>query len=149
MGVAAGDDGLQALQNVIIVVGFPVWILGFLQIWMLVRALREDAGELPPMRTRQWKQVIPIEEYHRRAQEDFSSIEEVTMRPEYEVGTEPEFEGLVPNTGQIPVVTAEDIASDAAAKKMSDVPAELQGTHTAVVTGSPDAVKLNPTQSEK
>ncbi|MEX3632029.1 BCCT family transporter [Rothia sp. LK2492] len=147
--VAAGDDGLQALQNVIIVVGFPVWILGFLQIWMLVRALREDAGELPPMRTRQWKQVIPIEEYHRRAQEDFSSIEEVTMRPEYEVGTEPEFEGLVPNTGQIPVVTAEDIASDAAAKKMSDVPAELQGTHTAVVTGSPDAVKLNPTQSEK
>lgn len=147
--VAAGDDGLQALQNVIIVVGFPVWILGFLQIWMLVRALREDAGELPPMRTRQWKQVIPIEEYHRRAQEDFSSIEEVTMRPEYEIGTEPEFEGLVPNTGQIPVVTAEDIASDAAAKKMSDVPAELQGTHTAVVTGSPDAVKLNPTQSEK
>lgn len=147
--VAAGDDGLQALQNVIIVVGFPVWILGFLQIWMLVRALREDAGELPPMRTRQWKQVIPIEEYHRRAQEDFSSIEEVTMRPEYEVGTEPEFEGLVPNTGQIPVVTAEDIVSDAAAKKMSDVPAELQGTHTAVVTGSPDAVKLNPTQSEK
>ena len=147
--VAAGDDGLQALQNVIIVVGFPVWILGFLQIWMLVRALREDAGELPPMRTRQWKQVIPIEEYHRRAQEDFSSIEEVTMRSEYEVGTEPEFEGLVPNTGQIPVVTAEDIASDAAAKKMSDVPAELQGTHTAVVTGSPDAVKLNPTQSEK
>lgn len=147
--VAAGDDGLQALQNVIIVVGFPVWILGFLQIWMLVRALREDAGELPPMRTRQWKQVIPIEEYHRRAQEDFSSIEEVTMRPEYEIGTEPEFEGLVPNTGQIPVVTAEDIASDAAAKKVSDVPAELQGTHTAVVTGSPDAVKLNPTQSEK
>lgn len=147
--VAAGDDGLQALQNVIIVVGFPVWILGFLQIWMLVRALREDAGELPPMRTRQWKQVIPIEEYHRRAQEDFSSIEEVTMRPEYEIGTEPEFEGLVPNTGQIPVVTAEDIASDAAAKKMSDVPAELQGTHTAVMTGSPDAVKLNPTQSEK
>ncbi|MDO4820664.1 MAG: BCCT family transporter [Rothia sp. (in: high G+C Gram-positive bacteria)] len=142
--VAAGDNGLTALQNVIIVIGFPVWLIGFMQMWMLVRALREDAGELPPMRTRQWKQVIPIEEYHRRAQEDFSSIEEVTIRPEYELGTEPEFEGLVPNTGQIPVVTAEDIAEDAAAKKAASAPAEEQGTHTAVVTGDLPATDIDP-----
>lgn len=142
--VAAGDNGLTALQNVIIVIGFPVWLIGFMQMWMLVRALREDAGELPPMRTRQWKQVIPIEEYHRRAQEDFSSIEEVTIRPEYELGTEPEFEGLVPNTGQIPVVTAEDIAEDAAAKKDASAPAEEQGTHTAVVTGDLPATDIDP-----
>ena len=142
--VAAGDNGLTALQNVIIVIGFPVWLIGFMQMWMLVRALREDAGELPPMRTRQWKQVIPIEEYHRRAQEDFSSIEEVTIRPEYELGTEPEFEGLVPNTGQIPVVTAEVIAEDAAAKKAASKPAEEQGTHTAVVTGDLPATDIDP-----
>lgn len=142
--VAAGDNGLTALQNVIIVIGFPVWLIGFMQMWMLVRALREDAGELPPMRTRQWKQVIPIEEYYRRAQEDFSSIEEVTIRPEYELGTEPEFEGLVPNTGQIPVVTAEDIAEDAAAKKAASAPAEEQGTHTAVVTGDLPATDIDP-----
>lgn len=142
--VAAGDNGLTALQNIIIVIGFPVWLIGFMQMWMLVRALREDAGELPPMRTRQWKQVIPIEEYHRRAQEDFSSIEEVTIRPEYELGTEPEFEGLVPNTGQIPVVTAEDIAEDAAAKKAASKPAEEQGTHTAVVTGDLPATDIDP-----
>ncbi|WP_237223844.1 BCCT family transporter [Rothia nasisuis] len=141
--VAAGDNGLTALQNVIIVIGFPVWLIGFMQMWMLVRALREDAGELPPMRTRQWKQVIPLEEYHRRAQEDFSSIEEVTIRPEYELGTEPEFEGLVPNTGQIPVVTAEDIAEDAAAKKAASKPAEEQGTHTAVVTGELPATGID------
>lgn len=144
--VAAGDNGLTALQNVIIVIGFPVWLIGFMQMWMLVRALREDAGELPPMRTRQWKQVIPIEEYHRRAQEDFSSIEEVTIRPEYEPGTEPEFEGLVPNTGQIPVVTAEDIAEDAAAKKAASKSAEEQGTHTAVVTGDLPATDIDPTK---
>ena len=144
--VAAGDNGLTALQNVIIVIGFPVWLIGFMQMWMLVRALREDAGELPPMRTRQWKQVIPIEEYHRRAQEDFSSIDEVTIRPEYELGTEPEFEGLVPNTGQIPVVTAEDIAEDAAAKKAASKPAEEQGTHTAVVTGDLPATDIDPTK---
>lgn len=142
--VAAGDNGLTALQNVIIVIGFPMWIMGFMEMWMLVRALREDAGELPPMRTRQWKQVIPIEEYHRRAQEDFSSIEEVTIRPEYELGTEPEFEGLVPNTGQIPVVTAEDIAEDAATKKAASAPIEEQGTHTTVVTGDLPATDIDP-----
>ncbi len=142
--VAAGDNGLTALQNVIIVIGFPVWLIGFMQMWMLVRALREDAGELPPMKTRQWKQVLPMEEYHRRAQEDFSSIEEVTIRPEYELGTEPEFEGLVPNTGQMPIVTAEDIAEDAAAKKAASAPAEEQGTHTAVVTGDLPATEIDP-----
>lgn len=142
--VAAGDDGLTALQNVIIVIGFPMWMMGFMEMWMLVRALREDAGELPPMRTRQWKQVLPIEEYHRRAQEDFSSIEEVTIRPEYELGTEPEFEGLVPNTGQIPVVTAEDIAEDAAAKKAASKPAPQQGLYEAPVTGDLPATDLKP-----
>ncbi|MFW0184898.1 BCCT family transporter [Rothia sp. CCM 9418] len=110
--VSSGDDGLNLLQQVIIVIGLPVWILGYLEMWMIVRALREDAGELPPMRTRQWKQVLPIEEYHRRAQEDFSSIEDVVMRPEFEVGTEPEYESLVPNTGQIPVITAETKTED-------------------------------------
>lgn len=147
--VFSGDNGLKALQNVIIVIGFPVMLLGYLQMWMLVRALREDAGELPPMKTRQWKQVLPIEEYHRRAQEDIHSVDEVVMRPEYELGTEPEFEGLVPNTGQIPVVTAEDIAEDAAAKKAAKVPAGEQGTHTAVVTGNLPATEIDPAaQSE-
>ncbi|MDO4898480.1 MAG: BCCT family transporter [Rothia sp. (in: high G+C Gram-positive bacteria)] len=142
--LAAGDNGLTALQNVIIVVGFPVWLMGFMQMWMLVRALREDAGELPPMRTRQWKQVIPIEEYHRRAQEDYTSVEEVTMRPEYELGTEPEFEGLVPNTGQIPVVAAEDIAADAAAKESAAAPAEKRASHTAVLSGELPTSSIDP-----
>lgn len=105
----SGDNGLAALQNVIIVIGLPVFMLGYLQMWMIVRALREDAGELPPLRTRQWKQVIPIEEYHRRAQEDISSVEDVVMRPEYELGTEPEYESLVPNTGQMRVIDPEEI----------------------------------------
>ncbi len=136
----SGDNGLNALQNVIIVIGLPVFVLGYLQMWMIVRALREDAGELPPMRTRQWKQVIPIEEYHRRAQEDHSSVEEVVMRPEYEVGTEPEYESLVPNTGQIQVITAEDIAEDAAKHKKNSSP-DTGATHT--VRGQNDAPSVN------
>lgn len=120
--VMTGDNGLKILQSVIIVVGFPVFLLGYLQMWMLIRALREDAGELPPMRTRRWKQVIPVEEYRRRAQEDHASVQDVVMRPEYEVGTEPEFESLVPNTGQIPVVSP-----SAKGEKPSSVSAERAG----------------------
>lgn len=117
--VTTGDSGLDILQHVIIVVGFPVFILGFLQMWMVIRALREDAGEVAPMRTRQWKQVIPVEEYRRRAREDFSSVQEVVIRPEFEVGTEPEFEARVPNTGQIRAVKA-----DSKAEKSSSTSAE-------------------------
>lgn len=117
--VTTGDSGLDILQHVIIVVGFPVFILGFLQMWMVIRALREDAGEVAPMRTRQWKQVIPAEEYRRRAREDFSSVQEVVIRPEFEEGTEPEFEARVPNTGQIRAVKA-----DSKAEKSSSTLAE-------------------------
>lgn len=117
--VTTGDSGLDILQHVIIVVGFPVFILGFLQMWMVIRALREDAGEVAPMRTRQWKQVIPAEEYRRRAREDFSSVQEVVIRPEFEEGTEPEFEARVPNTGQVRAVKA-----DSKAEKSSSTLAE-------------------------
>lgn len=117
--VTTGDSGLDILQHVIIVVGFPVFILGFLQMWMVIRALREDAGEVAPMRTRQWKQVIPAEEYRRRAREDFSSVQEVVIRPEFEEGTEPEFEARVPNTGQIRAVKA-----DSKTEKSSSTSAE-------------------------
>ena len=94
----AGDNGLNALQEVIIVIGFPVMILTVLQAALLVRALREDAGSLKPMRTRQWKPVLPAEEYHRRAQEEGVDINDYTIRPEYEVGTEPEYDTHTPNT---------------------------------------------------
>lgn len=142
--LASGDNGLKALQNVIIVIGLPVFALGYLQMWMIVRALREDAGELPPMRTRQWKQVLPIEEYRRRAREDFSSVDDVVMRPEYEVGTEPEFEGLVPNTGQIRTVTAEEIADDAKEKSIAGAPGEKFATHELSGAQAAPSEKIDP-----
>ena len=97
----AGELGLNALQNVIIIVGLPVFLLTFLQAWMILRAFREDAGELPPMRTRQWKRVLPMEEYHRRAAEDYEAVREYSIRPEYDEATAPEFESRIPNTTQI------------------------------------------------
>ena len=96
--VTSGENGLNALQEVIIVIGAPVMALSLFQAWLLLQALREDAGTARPLRTRQWKKVLPIEEYHRRAHEDEHDLDEYVIRPEYEVGTEPEYEALQPNT---------------------------------------------------
>ena len=127
--VTTGDSGLDILQHVIIVIGFPVFIIGLLQVWMLLRALREDAGELPPMRTRQWKQVLPVEEYRRRAREDYDSVEDVVLRPEYEAGTEPEYESLVPNTSQFRRVSADEVAPPSGSVALEDDATQKRDTH--------------------
>src|SRR5690606_23739200 len=51
-----------------------------------------------PMRTRQWKKVLPVEEYRRRAREDEHDMAEYVIRPEYEPGTEPENDTHPPAT---------------------------------------------------
>ncbi|KGM13620.1 multidrug DMT transporter permease [Cellulomonas bogoriensis 69B4 = DSM 16987] len=67
---ATGAGGLQALQEVIIVVGLPFFVMGYVMIYSLVRALKEDAGERRPLRTKRWGRVLPPEEAARRAAED-------------------------------------------------------------------------------
>lgn len=94
----SGENGLNALQEVIIVIGLPVMVVMLLQSAMLLQALREDAGSVKPIRTRQWKRVLPIEEYHRRAQDEEHDIEDYVIRPEYETGTEPEHDTHQPRT---------------------------------------------------
>ena len=96
---------------------------------MLLRALREDAGELPPMRTRQWKQVLPVEEYRRRAREDYDSVEDVVLRPEYEAGTEPEYESLVPNTSQFRKVSADEVKSSTGSVALAEDATQKRDTH--------------------
>lgn len=108
--LTAGENGLSALQEVIIVIGFPIMVLTLLQAWLLLQALREDAGAARPMRTRQWKQVLPAEEYERRAAEGVLDEEAFVVLPEFEEGTEPEYETHVPTTVQ----TQQQAASRAA-----------------------------------
>ncbi|HEY4528817.1 MAG TPA: dephospho-CoA kinase [Luteimonas sp.] len=96
--VTSGEHGLAALQEVIIVIGAPVMLLVMGLCLLMLRALREDAGTVKPMRTRQWKQVLPVEEYRRRAREDEHDMAEYVMRPEYEPGTEPEYDTHPPAT---------------------------------------------------
>ncbi|MDN6193271.1 choline/carnitine/betaine transport [Brevibacterium sandarakinum] len=68
--VFSGSGGLEALQSTIILVGLPFFIIAYFQIYALMRALREDAGELPRVRMRKWKKVLPPEEVERRADDD-------------------------------------------------------------------------------
>jgi len=86
--VFSGSGGLEALQTTIILVGLPFFIMGYFQMYALRRALREDAGELPPVRTRRWKKVLPPEEVERRTNgeddfaEHYDDNEEVVTEPE-------------------------------------------------------------------
>ncbi|MGQ1797552.1 BCCT family transporter [Kocuria oceani] len=86
---ATGTTGLAALQNVAILIGLPFFVLGYLMIYSLLRALREDAGEIGVLPTRQWRRVLPPEEFHRRSS-DGAVDEEFVVAPDYVHGSEPE-----------------------------------------------------------
>lgn len=62
MLVATGKDGLDALQQVITVVGLPFFVMGFVMMYSLIRGIREDLGERPEPITRQWPEVHTAEE---------------------------------------------------------------------------------------
>ena len=80
--VFSGTGGLAALEKIIVLVGLPFFVMGYFQMYAVYRALREDAGELPPMRTRRWKKVLPPEEYERRQDEDEHDTSEMVVEPE-------------------------------------------------------------------
>ncbi|MGC5628696.1 BCCT family transporter [Georgenia sp. Z1344] len=80
--VFSGQGGLKALESTIILVGLPFFVIAYFQMYALMRALREDAGELPPIRTRRWKKVLPPEELERRHDEDEHDTTDVVVTPE-------------------------------------------------------------------
>ncbi|GAB3177730.1 BCCT family transporter [Nesterenkonia halophila] len=87
---ATGDGGLNALQSVAIVLGLPFFLLGYLMMFNLSRAMREDAGEIGYLRTRRWLKTLPPEEYERRMDEFDDSLTEAVVAPDYQEGTQPE-----------------------------------------------------------
>ncbi|MEH0059646.1 BCCT family transporter [Auritidibacter ignavus] len=82
--VFSAEGGLTALEQTIILVGLPFFVMGYFQMYALYRALREDAGELPQIRTREWKKVLPPEEYARRDADDDFNTDDVVVEPEAE-----------------------------------------------------------------
>lgn len=81
---ATGAGGLEALQQVIIVVGLPFFVMGYLMIYSLVAALKEDAGERPPLRTKRWRKVVAPEEAARRSVESLGAPASTLPGPEPE-----------------------------------------------------------------
>lgn len=80
--VFSGSGGLEALQEFVVLVGLPFFIMGYFQVYAMYRALREDASELPPMRTRRWKKVLPPEELERRQDDADFEDEDAVVEPE-------------------------------------------------------------------
>ncbi|TNC16657.1 BCCT family transporter [Georgenia sp. 311] len=89
MLAATGEGGLAALQQVIIVVGLPFFVIGYVMIYTILAALREDAGESPPLRALRWRRVLPPEEAARRTEDDAYDNDEFVVVPELEPGQEP------------------------------------------------------------
>ena len=87
--LGAGEAGLSALENVAILIGLPFFVLGYFQMWALLRAMREDAGEVAPLKSRRWRRTLPPEEYERRAQTGELDPDHV-IAPDHYDGTEPE-----------------------------------------------------------
>ena len=83
--VVSGEGGISALEQFVVLVGLPFFIMAYFQMYAIYRALREDASELPPMRTRRWKKVLPPEEIARREADgdeyDYGD-EEAVVEPE-------------------------------------------------------------------
>ena len=80
--VLSGEGGLIALQDTITLVGLPFFVMAYFQMWALYRALQADAGDLPGVRTREWKKVLPPEEYERRVDEDEHDVTDAVIEPE-------------------------------------------------------------------
>src|SRR5690625_2421227 len=114
--VFSGEGGLTALQSTIILLGLPFFVMGYFQMYALLRALKEDAGELPPVRTREWAQVLPPEEFERREEDEEFDTEEYVVEPTYtseipvlrdpyEEDGEGENGGFMPVPGTLPART--------------------------------------------
>ena len=60
---ATGEGGLSALQQIIIVIGLPFFVMGFIMMFSLGVALKNDLGAPVPTVTRQWASAETAEEW--------------------------------------------------------------------------------------
>lgn len=82
--VFSGEGGLTALEQFVVLVGLPFFVMGYFQMYAIYRALREDASEVPVVRTRSWKKVLPPEELQRRRWDPDEDVSEIVVEPEAE-----------------------------------------------------------------
>jgi len=80
--IFSGSGGLAALEQFVVLIGLPFFIMGYFQMYAIYRAVREDASQLPPERTRRWKKVLPPEELERRREAEDEDDEGAVTEPE-------------------------------------------------------------------
>lgn len=100
-----GRGGMESLENTAIVIGLPFFILGYLMMFNLLRAMKEDAGEVGELRTRRWLKTLPPEEYSRRMDESDAELAQAVVAPDYAEGTQPENAPEVQHAEQPHLVT--------------------------------------------
>ncbi|PAJ68232.1 multidrug DMT transporter permease [Corynebacterium hadale] len=55
------DSGIQALQEVVIIIAFPFFITYFIMMWSLVKAMTDDSAAARRYRSRQWEKTDTAE----------------------------------------------------------------------------------------
>jgi choline-glycine betaine transporter len=80
--IFSGSGGLAALEQFVVLIGLPFFIMGYFQMYAIYRAVSEDASQLPPERTRRWKKVLPPEELERRRAAEDEDDEGAVTEPE-------------------------------------------------------------------
>lgn len=66
----APDDGITAIQHVVIIVALPFFLIEFFMMWALLKAMSEDRAAEAPVKTRQWDRTF-----------DADALEEGASRP--------------------------------------------------------------------
>ncbi len=61
----APDSGIAAIQEVVIIVAFPFFLIEFLMMWSLLKAMNDDRAAERPARTRRWDRAYDPEELER------------------------------------------------------------------------------------
>lgn len=57
----APESGIAAIQEVVIIVALPFFLIEFFMMWALVKAMSEDAAAVPAPRTRYWDRTFDAE----------------------------------------------------------------------------------------
>ena len=85
------DSGIQALQEVVIIIAFPFFITYFIMMWSLVKAMTDDSAAARRYRSRQWEKTDTaekLEEGENKPAPGYDSEGNPVDRPEFEYDAE-------------------------------------------------------------
>ncbi len=79
------DTGIEALQQVVIIIALPFFFTYFIMMYSLIKAMNDDSAARPPVRTRQWEKTDSaekLEEAENRPAPGYDAEGNEVQRPE-------------------------------------------------------------------